>query len=111
VSTKLAYAVEGGVALNKRKKVNALGFSLVNTHFQGIRYGSYREDYAEQTLRSLPRVEFGEVTATGKIWSSFEQDMMDFPGEINTDTRIVIEGRAPRPSTVLGFTADISVAD
>jgi hypothetical protein len=111
VSTKLAYAVEGGAALNKRKKVNALGFSLVNTHFQGVRYGSYREDYSEQTLRSLPRVEFGEVTPTGKIWSSFEQDMMDFPGEINTDTRIVIEGRAPRPATVLGFSADITVAD
>lgn len=111
VSTKLGYAAEGGAALNKRKKVNALGMSLVNTHFQGVRYGSYREDYSEQTLRSLPRTEFGKTTATGKIWSSLEQDMMDFPGEINADTRIIVEGRAPRPATVLGFSADISVAD
>jgi hypothetical protein len=110
VGTKLAYAAADGVAANKRKRVNALGMTLINTHFQGVRYGSYREDYAEQTLRSLPRIEFGKTTATGKVWSMYEQDMVEFPAEWNADTRIIIEGRAPRPATVLGVTIDQTTA-
>lgn len=109
ISTKLAYAAVGGTAVAKKKRVDHLGMVLSKTHYQGVRYGQRAPDGSE-TLRSLPLIERGKQTAVDTIWSEYDGQEFIFPGQWDTDARVVVEMRAPRPATVLGFTIDIQTS-
>jgi hypothetical protein len=108
ISTKLAYAAGGGTALNRKKRVNNMGLILLNTHYQGVRVGHYHNDPEVSVLRSMPLIERGKATTAGTVWTIYDESTFPIPGEWDTDSRIQIECRAPRPATVLGLTADIS---
>lgn len=108
VSAKLAYAARDGMAINKKKRVSSVGLVLNKTHMQGIRYGHWHTDPPESALRDLPLIERGAPVTSGKIWESYDQAQIQFPGEWDTDARIQIEARAPRPATVLGVTLDMT---
>lgn len=95
-STKLAYASEDGTALTKRKRVDHIGLILSNTHYQGLQFGP---DF--DTLDDLPLVENETVTASNSVWESYDEDMIEFPGEYDTDSRFCLKAVAPRPCTVL----------
>jgi hypothetical protein len=98
ISTKLAYAAQGGSALGQRKRVDHLGLILRNTHYQGLQYGD-----SATTLDDLPLVEAEQVTPADTVWSTYDQDSVEFNGTYDTDARIHLQANAPRPCTVLAI--------
>lgn len=95
-SAKLAYAAAGGTALTKKKKIDALGLVMHNTHMAGIQYGQ-----SFDVMDDLPLIEQGDETDTAAIWEEFDAPMMAVPGEWDTDARLCLKSQAPRPCTVL----------
>ena len=96
-STKLAYAAEAGTALAQMKRVDKIGFSLYNTHHNGLFFGN---DTGK--LDALPRtLDGGTEVDTRKIYPVADAVAMPFPGLWNSDSRIVLRGKSPRPVTVL----------
>lgn len=102
-STKLAYAAQGGTALGRRKRVNQIGLILSNTHALGIKYGP---DF--DVLDDMPLMEQGEAVGANEIHTHYDLDLMEFAGDWNTDSRLCLEAKAPRPCTVLAAILDIT---
>jgi len=94
-SVKLAYASEEGTALTQKKRVDALGLILSNTHYQGLQYGT---DFSH--LDNLPLVENGIATAADYIWTDYDFDAFSFNDSFTTDSRLCLQAAAPRPCTV-----------
>jgi hypothetical protein len=95
-STKLAYAVEGGVALCMKKRVAKLGIIARNIHPQGLQYGP---DFT--TMDDLPLVEdYGDVDQA-VVREAYDEPMFTFPGEWDTDARLCLLATAPKPCTLL----------
>lgn len=82
--------------LTERKKIDALGLVLANTHHQGLRYGP---DFTN--LDDLPQVIDGADVTSGTIHSALDTDPTGFPGEWGSDPRLCLEAAAPRPCTVM----------
>ncbi len=101
-STKLAYAAEGGTALNQTKIVGALGVLLYNTHARGLKYGP---DF--DTLDNMPLIEGGKVVDVNHIWTEYDEVPFVFDGTYNTDSRVCLQAQAPRPCTVTGMVIDM----
>lgn len=98
VSSKLAYAAQGGTALEQRKRVHHVGVVLRDTHAQGIQYGP-----STDRLQFLPRIEGGSLVSTDSVWDSYDNPLAPFSGTWDTDSRVVLIASAPRPATVLGL--------
>jgi hypothetical protein len=94
-STKLAYASQLGTALTQKKRVDHIALIMLNTHYQGLKYGP---DF--NTLDDLPLVEDGAVTAADTVWQSYDKDSFEFNGEYSTDSRICLQAASPRPCTI-----------
>jgi hypothetical protein len=94
-SAKLAYASQKGTALTQKKNVSGLGCVLVDTHAQGLKYGS---DFSN--LDNLPMIEDGAVVDPNKIWSEYDKASFVFPGQWDTDARVCLQAASPRPCTV-----------
>lgn len=110
VSAKLAYAAQGGTAVNQAKRIAQVGFVLSNTHYQGVKYGQYNAATGAFNADNLPLVEEGRTTTAGTIWTQYDQQDFDMNGLWSADSRIYIEGNSPRPATVLGFTIDMTTS-
>lgn len=95
-STKLAYAVEGGVALCAKKKVAQLGIVAKWLHADGLQYGP-SFDY----LDDMPGVEKADAVAENDVRLVYDEETFSFPGEWTTDARLCLMARAPRPVTIL----------
>lgn len=106
ISTKLAYAAEGGSALTQPKRVDHLGLVLHKTHSQGLRYGT---DAAY--LDDLPQVENGATVAADYVWDAYDQDSVPVNGTISTDSRLYLQAAAPRPCTVLAAVISMTTND
>lgn len=102
-SSKLAYAAAGGTALTQKKKVDRVGLILANTHYQGLEYGP-----DESHLDPLPLMEMGKVTAPDTLWTAYDQDSISFPGQWDTDSRVVLKAAAPRPCTVMAIVVEMT---
>lgn len=98
-SAKRALADVIGMMLTERKKIDAVGLVLANTHAQGLRYGPSFED---DDLDDLPQVEEGATVAADTIHVALDTDPVTFPGRWGTDPRLCLVATAPRPCTVLG---------
>lgn len=107
-SAKLAYATEHGTALLQRKRVNHLGLALAYTHAQGLQYGPSTNS---TDLDSLPLMEAGTSISTDVVNATYDYDTVEFNGEWNTDSRIVLRAVAPRPCTVLGAVIQIETRE
>jgi hypothetical protein len=81
--------------LTKHKIVSKIGFVLIDTHAQGVRYG---QDF--EHLDGLPLIEEGREVEEGKIWVDYEMDDMPIEGTFLQNTRVCLEAHAPRPCTV-----------
>jgi hypothetical protein len=101
-STKLAYAAQGGTALLQNKRVHQLGLILHKTHHKGLYHGS---DF--DIMDGLPDIEDGTDVATGTIHDHYDADMIEHPGDWDTDARLCLLAKAPRPCTVLGAVINI----
>jgi hypothetical protein len=103
-STKLAYAAEFGTALTQVKSVNKIGFVLYNTHNNGLFFGNDTGN-----LDPLPRVnDAGAQVDANKIFETYDEAAMPFPGLWKADSRIHLRGKAPRPVTVLAGVPNVA---
>ena len=105
-SAKLAGQTSLGLSLTQRSRINSLGLVLADTHAQGLRFGPTFE-----TMDALPLVEAGVAVAANYIWESYDEDMIEFPGDWSTDNRVCLEATAPRPCTVLALVMNIDRQD
>ncbi len=105
-SSKLAYSSGMGTALTQRKKVSRVGLILNNTHAQGLMIGP---DF--DVMDDMPREENGEFVPDGKIWDQYDKDAVEFPGDWDTDSRMCLLAKAPRPVTVLAAIIGIETND
>lgn len=96
-SAKLAYAAQLGSALTQKKRINHLGMVMTDTYYQGVQYGQ-RFD----VLDNLPLVEAGQTTPVGTVWSEYDYQMFEVPGEWNSDSRLCLLAQAPSPCNVGG---------
>lgn len=85
---------QGG--LTERKKIDALGLVLTDTHAQGVRYG-VEYDY----LDDMPLIEQETNVDQDQIWDDYDFDSIEVNGTFDTNTRLCLEANAPRPCTVL----------
>lgn len=95
-SMKLAYADGEFSSLVQRKRITQVGVIARNMHYQGLKFGP---DFS--TLDSLPLIHEEATTAANTIHAEFDTDMIEFPGEWSTDSRLCLQAAAPRPCTLL----------
>lgn len=96
-STKLAFAAEAGTALAQMKRTDKIAFVLYQTHNNGLFFGS-----DSGHLDPLPRsIDGGAVADGDKIFEAFDKVAMAFPGLWDTNSRIHLRAKSPRPCTVL----------
>lgn len=95
-SSKLAVMMKTGPDLTERKKIEKLGLVLADAHPRGLRYGP-----SFDVLDDMPLVENGLEVDADTVWDAYDEPPIEFPGEIDSDTRLCLEARAPRPVTVL----------
>lgn len=95
-------ANELGIGLNQHKIISELGLILANTHAQGLKYGQSFDH-----LDNMPEVEDGAIVPEDTVWTDYDKEMITFPGEWSTDSRICLEMAAPRPCTVLSVIAGV----
>ena len=94
-SSKLAYAAQAGTALLQKKNLNYLGLNMMNTHYQGVRFGV---DF--DNMDNLPLVEDGATTPENTIWTEYDKVSFPSPGRWDTDSRLCLESASPRPATI-----------
>ena len=136
LSAKLAYAAKEGSAINQFKRVDHIGFVLQNTHCQGLQFGmlelsqvggagsGFSAGFSSgfsgigniltdtgYVLDNLPQVEDGAVVPANTIYSYYDRQMMEFPGNSDTDARIYLQASAPRPCTVVAMTFSIETSN
>jgi hypothetical protein len=98
-SAKQAFIEALGSPLNQMKRVVHLGLVLVDTHYQGIRYGSSFEKMFDMT-----KSERIKPTSDVKVWDELETRLMPMTGSWDTDSRICLRAASPRPANVLAMT-------
>lgn len=95
-STKLSYAVQDEpLQLTYHKKVFQLGFVLADAYKQSLRYGPNFS-----TLDDMPLIENAEEVGD-ETQESYDEELIEFPGEWSGDSRVCIQAASPRPVTVL----------
>lgn len=94
-SAKLAYGAQMGTALVQKKRLEAVGLIMRNTHTQGLEHG---QDF--ETMDALPMVENGALVDQNSVWDEYDEPMFSLPGEWDSDARLCLRATAPRPCTV-----------
>lgn len=127
MSTKLAYAAQGGTAINQVKRVDHIGFVLQDTHCQALKFGAIMQapflGAGRQTssadsglwdetidLDEMPMIELGAQVPENSVWRQYDQTMIEFPDDSGTDERLYIECSAPRPATILAISFSIETS-
>ena len=120
ISAKLEYAAKMGSAVNKIKRIDHIGFSMVNTHAQGVRFGTWEPNNSENIssgifnipkyLDNLPLIEYGSAVDENYIWPQYDGIQIEFPSEFSTDNRIYIQAASPRPATILGISFEVETS-
>jgi len=110
-STKLAYGSAAGTALAQMKRVDHIAFVLAATHNNGLYYGSGFDD-----LDAMPRgVVYGgraiDADDDPTVYDQFDQISMAFPGTWDSDARLCLKARAPRPVTVMAAVPSMQTKD
>jgi hypothetical protein len=101
-SVKIGAITAEGSPLSQQKKVGHLGIVANYLHPKGVRFGA---DFDH--LDDMPAMEDGTSVGTA-VRTTYDENLIPFPGKWDTDLRVCIQGQAPRPATVLGITPDIS---
>lgn len=105
-SAKQAFGAAMGTPLNQRKRIDHVGLILADTHYQGLEFGP---DFT--TMDSLPLIERYEEIAVDTVWDAYDEDLISFPGEWSTDSRVCLRATAPRPATILACTVSMLTND
>ncbi len=105
-SAKLAGQTALGLSLTQRSRINSIGLVLADTHAQGLRYGP-----SFDVMDDLPMIEAGAVVDPDTVWESYDEGMVEFPGDWSGDNRICLKAASPRPCTVLAAVLSIDRQD
>lgn len=105
-SAKLVGQTGMGVSMTQTSRINSLGLLLADTHAQGIEFGP---DYT--VLDGLPLVENGADVDPDLVWDAYDEGMVEFPGDWDTDNRICLVANAPRPASVLAAVINVDRHD
>ena len=101
-SAKIGTSIEG--ALLQPKIVNRVGLLLKNTHPLAVKYGP---DF--DNLDNMPLTEDGTDLNTDTIHAHYDEETFEFDGMWDSDSRICLEVKAPRPATILAYVIDVTV--
>ena len=106
-SAKLPYGATNLTAvLGKRQRISEIGFLLENTHHLGLEYG---RDF--DNMDNLPQVIEGTTVSADTIHSFIEEGGIAFPGETDTNIRLALQAKAPRPATVIASPIEITTKE
>ncbi len=100
-SSKLAFAAALGNAINVLGKVDHIGFVLLDTHAQGLRYGP---TFEADEMDGLPLIEQEQEVDYDTIHDEYDEPGIEFDGDWASDPRICLVATAPRPCTVSAVT-------
>ncbi len=90
--------------LTQPKRLADLGVVAAWFHAKGIRFGP---DFDH--LDDMPRIEQGTPINLNTTRQSYDEQDFPFPGIWDTDARLCIEARAPRPVTLLALVPDLKM--
>ena len=93
--------LNGVSPLNQQKKTHHVGLILADMHPRGLQFGP-SFDY----LDDMPLIEDGTLVGTATV-TDYDQNFIEFPGTWTTDSRVCLQGQAPRPCTVVAVTLDM----
>ncbi len=97
-SAKLAYGVQDGAPLSRRKTLRDVAPILYKTHVRGIKAG---QDFTNMDY--LPLSYQGQTLDANTVLDAYDQQSYCVPGGWDTDTRLCLAGQAPLPCTVLSL--------
>ncbi len=97
-SAKLAYGVQDGAPLSRRKTLRNVAPILYKTHMRGIRAGQTFD-----AMDYLPLSYKGETLNANTVLETYDSQSYCVPGDWDTDTRLCLAGQAPLPCTVLSL--------
>lgn len=101
-SVKLGAITQEGSPLSQQKKVGHLGILAAYIHPKGVRFGA---DFDH--LDDMPAIEQGTDVGTA-VRTTYDENLVEFPGTWDTDLRVCLQSQAPRPATILALTPDIT---
>lgn len=101
-SVKLSLQSRVGTSLLQIKAIKALGVILKDTLKTAIKYGGSFDD-----MYPLQDMEGYAVSSDSTIYDHYDAEAMEFVGNYDTDSRIYLEAKAPRPCTVLACIAEV----
>lgn len=103
-SSRLAYGAQGGTALLMPKKIDHIGAIATNFHRSGLKYG---KDFT--TMYPFPAFSReGQPKDTIVLDDVSDEDVVEFGGDWDTDSRICIKGSSPYPAHLLGLVFTIT---
>lgn len=89
--------------LNRHKRIGAIGFVMAYLYPKALKFGP---DFSH--LNDMPAIEQG--TTLSGVQTSYDNEMIPFPGTWTTDLRLCLQAQSPRPVTVLGVSAELVAA-
>ena len=104
-SAKFVELMENQAAsLSDDQNIRAVGLILADVHAKGLMYGP---SLTESEMRELPSIESGAPVDVDAVRSSYGTEKITFPGTWDTDARLCLLAKAPRPVTVLAAIAEV----
>jgi hypothetical protein len=101
-SGKLVQLLQGN-ALKTTKQIKNLGLIMADVHYHGVKFG---KTFDSADLDDLPSNEYGGDVAVDTVHSKYDEYPFVFPGQWETDTRLCLQAKAPRPVTILAAICD-----
>jgi hypothetical protein len=89
------------------KRTDKIAFVLYQTHNNALQFGN---DTGE--LNPLPRNwDEGALVDSDKIYATLDKHAIPFPGLWDSDSRIFVRAKAPRPATILALVPTVGTND
>lgn len=107
-SMKTAFGAAMGTPLNQIKRIDHIGFVLLNTHALGLQYGDNFDQMDRLPLDDVPK-DSSDDPDLNHIFSTYDFPMFEFDSENETDPRICLKASAPKPCTVAAATISMQV--
>jgi hypothetical protein len=106
-SAKLAYAAGSGSALTQKKRIDHVGLILKDVAAnRALRFGQ-----TFQKMDTLPLLLDGLAVTADQVIAEHDKASIGLPGTWDTDSRLCLEAKSPRPCTVLGAVISITTND
>lgn len=106
-STKLAYATNDGTSeLTMHKRITQLGFVLADAYVQSLTFGPNFT-----TMDDMPLSENSQDIPENTMQDTYDEELIEFPGEWSGDSRLCIQAMSPRPVTVLAAVLAYDIED